>query len=100
MGRSVIRPSNDVFLEASGDGNVPFKAAATSRMFLKWVERYSPLDVETVVWQCIRVAGSQMTRGYRSVGSRICHDPVVVDPGWGEQWLRSIVEIPVVGGWQ
>ena len=27
---------------------LPFKAAATSRMFLKWVERYSPLDLETV----------------------------------------------------
>lgn len=27
---------------------LPFKAAATSRMFLKWVERYSPLDFETV----------------------------------------------------
>lgn len=41
-----------------------------------------------------------MTRGYRSVGSTICHDPVLVDPGRSEQWLRSIAEIPVVGGWQ
>jgi hypothetical protein len=49
ISKSSFRP---YLVQSRRVSNVPFKAAATSRMFLKWVERYSPLDVETIELQC------------------------------------------------